>query len=248
MKNETVKTTQKWLVWSSIYALIFLALVGYLNFVTPYSAEPTVNPSFWQIVVWGLLYVPVLALSLVAKRNVVDFGFTLSPQLALAFVLVSMLCAFFSKGSGTSWLGACIEAIARTGEEIFFRGFLFDIFYQLLSNRRWPWLWAAIASSVIFASIHTQTFQQSFLNENGYPATPAIFIIFQRLINVFGLALVFASLRVVTRSILPGAIAHSIANGGIFVVPFVLVIYFLAILWAHARRERIVFGIPAQTA
>jgi membrane protease YdiL (CAAX protease family) len=182
----------------------------------------------------------------VAKRNIADFGFTLSPQLALAFVLVSMLCAFFGKGSGTSWLGACVEAIARTGEEIFFRGFLFDIFYQLLSNKRWPWLWAAIASSILFASIHTQIFQQSFLNENGYPATPAFFIILQRLINVFGLALVFALLRFVTRSILPGAIAHSIVNGGILVVPFVLVIYFLAILWAYTRSEKILFGTLAQ--
>jgi len=248
MKNDMTKATNTWLIWSSFYALVLLILMGYLNYVMPYSAEATTNPELWNIIVWSLLYLPVVILPVVAKRNVSDFGFTLSPQLALVCILVSMLCASFSNLATTSWVGASIEAFARTGEEIFFRGFLFDIFLQLFSGKRRSWLWAALASSTLFASIHTQTFQPSVLSQYGYPAIPAIFVILQRLVNVFGLALVFALLRIVTQSILPGAIVHSMGYGGILAIPFVVAIYFFAVLWAYKRGEQILFRIPAQAS
>jgi hypothetical protein len=34
--------------------------------------------------------------------------------------------------------------------------------------------------------------------------------------------------------------------GGILAMPFVLVIYFFAVLWAHKRGEQILVRIPAQ--
>lgn len=245
MKSETAKADNTWLLCSSLFALAFLVLIGYLNYVSPYSAEATTSPPFWTVVTWGVLYFPVVILPLAAKRNISDFGFTLSPQLAFGVVIVFMLCSMFNSVQ-TSWVGASVEAFARTGEEIFFRGFLFDIFIQLFTSKRRPWLWAAILSSILFALIHTQTFQQSFLSQRGYPAMPAISIILQRLVNVFGLGLIFALTRVITRSILPGAIFHSMVYGGILAVPFVLGIYFAELLWAYKRGERISFGIPAQ--
>jgi membrane protease YdiL (CAAX protease family) len=235
----------KWRLWSGIFVAAFLAFMGYLNYAIPYSSSPVTNPEIWQLTVWGLLYLPIIVLPMVAQKRVSDFGFTLSPLLALAFIIVAGLCAMFNMASRLSWVSAVTEAFARTGEEVFFRGFLFDIFIQLFSNKRRAWLWAAIASSILFALVHTQTFQPSFLSQYGSPSTPAVTIIIERLLNVFGLAFVFMLLRVWTRSILPGAIAHSIANGGLLTVPFVLIIYFSILLRAYKRGEQITFGFQA---
>jgi hypothetical protein len=87
---------------------------------------------------------------------------------------------------------------------------------------------------------HTQTYQPEYLAQYGSPSTPVGYKIFERLLNVFGLALFFALIRVWTHSILPGAIAHSLSIGGIATLPFVLTIYGATILWAHRRAEPII--------
>ena len=167
MKAKTIIGNNKWLIWSSAYVLIVLLIGGYLNYVTPYSGEPETNPKLWMIIIWCSFYLPVIILPLVAKRNVSDFGFTFTPQLAIGFVLIFLMCAPTINVNRATWGGAAIEAFARTGEEIFFRGFVFDIIYRLFSNRRRPWLWAVIVSSILFTAAHTHTFQQSFLISKG---------------------------------------------------------------------------------
>ena len=175
MKNKIMLGSNKWLVLSSAYALIVLFVGGYFNYVTPYSSEPETNPELWVIIFWGAFYLPIIVLPLVAKKNVSDFGFTLNPWIAIGFIFIVMLCAPYSNVHRSSLGGAGIEGFARTGEEIFFRGFLFDIFCQLFSNKRRPWLWAVFASSILFAAVHTQTFQESFLIMKGYPTRSAFF-------------------------------------------------------------------------
>jgi len=148
-----------WPVWSSLYATVVLAFAGFLNYTEPYSSDPVTTPILWQLILWGALYLPIVILPIVAGLKVTDFGFTLNPLLALAVSLIVTICAFWSPTAIVTWRSALIEAFARTGEEIFFRGFLFVLFSEIFRNKRRPWLWAAIVSSMLFALAHTQTFQ-----------------------------------------------------------------------------------------
>jgi membrane protease YdiL (CAAX protease family) len=229
-----------WLVWSSLYVVVILALICYLNYTEPYSNDPVTSFDFRALIFWGLLYLPVIILPIVAGRKVIEFGFTLNPFLALASLLIVAMCAYSFPTDMITWQSALIEAFARTGEEIFFRGFLFVLFTELFRNKHRPWLWAAIASSILFALAHTQTFQSGFLAQYGSPSLPIAFQFFQRFLNLFGLALVFALIRVWTHSILPGAIAHSLSKASIATLPFVLLIYGIVTLWAHWRAESVI--------
>ncbi len=239
---------RNWQLWGSVYAAVFLVVIGYLNYTAPYSASPVTDMVPWQLILWGLLYLPIIVVPITACRKITDFGFTLNPFLALVFIIITMLCASFGSAVRVTWASAFIEAFARSGEEVFFRGFLFVLFTRLFNKKHRPWLWAAIASSILFALAHTQTFQPSYLSQYGSPSVPVVYTILERLLNVFGIGLVIALLRVWTRSILPGAIAHGILKGGIQTLPFVLVIYFLAILWAYLRGEKVTFGAGVQAA
>jgi uncharacterized protein len=234
-----------WLLWGGIYVVLLLSIIGYLNYTEPYSSGPVTDFIPWQLVLWGSLYLPIIVLPMAAHWKVTDFGITLSPVLALA-VLITVPCALASSGMVITWRSAFIEAFARTGEEMFFRGFLILLFTRLFENKRRPWLWAAILSSLLFALAHTQTFQPLFLNQYRSPSVPVAYPIIERLINVFGIGLVFALLRIWTRSMLPGAIAHSLLKGGFPASLFVLIIYFLILFFAHRRGERVTFGIDAQ--
>ncbi|HVM70803.1 MAG TPA: CPBP family glutamic-type intramembrane protease [Anaerolineales bacterium] len=243
MDAITPISNNRWLVWSGLYALAVILLGGYLNFVTPYSAGPTTSPGFVGWLIWGLLYLPLIALPLMAKWNISELGFTLNPILLLIFFLIISVCFFVTQANRVNWAAAGIEAFARTGEEFFFRGFLFAFFMVLFRSKRWPWLWAALLSSLLFTVVHTQTFQPVMLRQLGWPQTPLAVVIVDRFFNLFTAALAIACLRAWTRSILPGAIIHSMINGaGILAVPFVLVIYGAGLLWAYCRGEKVVFG------
>ena len=246
--DEKSKQANKrnWLLWAGLYAAILLAIGGYLNYTEPYSPGPSTTPILWQLILWASLYLPVIVLPIAARWKVTDFGFTLSPNLAIAALIVTLFCAVITNAIAATWGSGILEAFARTGEEVFFRGFLITFFIRLFDNKRRPWLWAAIVSSILFALVHTQTFQQSYLSTHSSPYAPAIFTIIQRLLNVFGMGLVLALLRVWTRSILPGAIAHSIINCNILALPFVLVIYSLITFWAYRRGEQVKVRFGAQ--
>jgi membrane protease YdiL (CAAX protease family) len=235
--------SKKWLFWSSLYGLAVLVIGGYLNHAQPYSSAAQTNPPFWVFILWGSLYLPLIVLPLTNCCKVTDFGFSLNTFLAIAALLATAGCVFVTNSLIVPWNSAAIEAFARTGEEVFFRGFLFYLFTRLFEHKLKPWLWAALTSSVLFALIHTQTFQQAYLDEYGSPNSPILFTIIERLVNVFIVGFIFALIRVWTRSILPGAIAHSLSSAGILALPFVLIFYFGIIGWARLRSEPMKFEL-----
>jgi len=93
----------------------------------------------------------------------------------------------------------------------------------------------AVISSLLFALVHTQIFQSDYLA--AYGSGPAVYRIFNRLFNIFLIALLLALLRQWTQSILPGALIHSYLQAGIFTLPVCLLIYTAIALWAYARGE-----------
>lgn len=231
---------KKWLLWGSLYAAIFFAVICFLNYSTPYSPGPVTTLIPWLFILWGFLYLPIIVGPIIAGWKVTGFGFSLSPKLGLACLLVIGLCGPITGGASRETLGsAAIEAFARTGEEVFFRGFLFFIFTRFCDHQRRPWLWAVIGTSIIFALAHTQTFHQSFLNQDGSSSAASVYAIGERLLNVFGASVILGLLRAWTNSILPGAIIHGLLNSGILTLPFILVIYFVLIYWAYRRGEQI---------
>jgi membrane protease YdiL (CAAX protease family) len=246
--NEKLRQANEgnWLLWGGLYATIMLAIGGYLNYTEQPSSGPVTTPILWQVILWASLYLPVIGLPIAAHWKVTDFGFTLSPTLGIIALIITMFFTAITNASAATWNSGFWEAFARTGEEVFFRGFLITFFLRLFGKVHRPWMWAAIASSILFALVHTQTFQQSYPSQYGSSFAPAIYAIVERLLNVFGIGLVLALLRVWTRSILPGAIAHSIINSNFLALPFVLVIYGIILFWAYRRGEQVAFGLGVQ--
>lgn len=90
----------KWLLWSSVYAAIFLTLMGYLNYTLPYSSDPVATPELGLLIAWGLLYLPVIVLPIAARWKVTEFGFTLNPSLLLAFLIIYFMAVLWAHRRG----------------------------------------------------------------------------------------------------------------------------------------------------
>ena len=251
--TTATKSDKIWLWAASLYAIVVVLLGAYVNYSYPYSPDPVITLDVRQLLLWGLLYVPVIVLPLATTANaakpwrVTDFGFTLN----VFMVAVSVVCVLLTtqKALSITWTSAILEAFARTGEEVFFRGFLLVLFTRLFAQRRHPRRWAILLSALIFTLMHTQTFRPEFRDWYGSPMTPLAYRIFERLLNLFPIALVVGLLCAWTRSVLPTAILHSALNSSILTLPFVLLIYGLITFWAHKRGEQVVlhYGLPATT-
>ena len=251
--TTATKSDKIWLWAASFYAVVVVLLGAYANYSQSYSPDPVTTLDIRQLLLWGLTYVPVIFLPLITTANaakpwrVTDFGFTLNITMALVSVVCVLLVAL--KTPPITWTSAILEAFARTGEEVFFRGFLLALFTRLFSQRRHPRRWAILLSALVFTLMHTQTFRPEFRDWYGSPLTPVTNRIIERLFNLFFFALVFALLCAWTRSVLPTAILHGVLNSSILTLPFVLLIYGLITFWAHKRGEQVVlhYGVPATT-
>jgi len=220
-----------------LYTCLLLALGAYFNYAMPYDPNPVMSPSIMQLMLWTFTYVPLGIFVVIANWNVTEFGFCVTRSVGLALIIIIPLCGSMAWNIQIPWQSALIEAFARTGEEIFFRGFLFALLLKIFNVKTKPWIWAVLISALLFALVHTQTFQASFLDN--YGSGPIIYRIFERLLNIFLLGVFFALLRHWTQSIFPGAIIHSLFQGGIFTLPFCFIIYASITLWAYVRKESV---------
>jgi membrane protease YdiL (CAAX protease family) len=221
------------------YSLLIMSVGGYLNYITPYEPGPADDVQPWYLLFWALLYLPLLVYPIYANWRVSRFGFSVTPYTLLASVLFAMLCGSVTATQNPAWWGALTEAFARTGEELFFRGFLYLLLLEIFVNSRRPWIWAVVGSSLAFTLVHTQAFQPYYLEAS--PVMSPAYLAAERLFNIFLLGALFALLRHWTKSILPGSIAHSLVQSSFLALPFVLLIYAVFIGWAHLRKERVFF-------
>lgn len=223
-----------------LYATFVLAIGAYFNYVTPYDSNPTIAPSMIQLLLWVLLYLPLGFMVMLAKWNVADFGFSITTNLGLAVLFIVPVCGLTTWGIQASWLSLIIESFARTGEEIFFRGFLFVLLLKLFAAKRKPWVWAVLISSVLFTFVHTQTFQPDFF------ASGTVYVIIERFFNLLLVAVLLALLRHWTQSILPSAIIHSTLVSGIFTIPFCFLIYATIVFIAYLRKEKVLLFMKTE--
>jgi membrane protease YdiL (CAAX protease family) len=203
----------------------------------PYDPNPVNSPSTIQLILWFLLYVPLGLFTAITNWKIEDFGFSINYRTVFASILVLALCVPIILTFEVPWRSALIEAFARTGEEVFFRGFLFLLLLKVFSEKARPGMWAIIISAVVFALVHTQTFQASFIST--YGAGPIGYRIFERMLNIFLFGALFALVRHWSQSILPGVIAHSLLKAGVLALPFCLIIFTGFVYWAHRRGEAV---------
>ena len=231
--------------WSSRRDLILgifftasvVALGAYLNYTMPYDPNPVTSPSTTQIILWFLLYVPLGLFTAITDWKIEDFGFSINYRTGFASILVLALCAPITLTSEVPWRSALIEAFARTGEEVFFRGFLFLLLLKVFSEKARPGMWAILISAIVFALVHTQTYQTSFTSN--YGSGPIGYRIFERMLNIFLFGALFALVRHWTQSILPGVITHNLLKAGVVALPFCLTIFAVLVFWAYRRGEAV---------
>ena len=224
------------------YGVLITVAVAVANYWSPYDPGSPTQPEPVFLVVWLALYLPALVLPSVFGWQIRDFGWGLGVVGLVASVLAVGLCGGMARlkvGFGVP--EAVIEAFARTGEEVFCRGYLYFLIEHAARSRRYPWMWAVIGSSVLFTGMHTTAFNEVLLA--GRDGTPAAYVIAERFASVLLGALVLGLLRASTGSIIPGALVHAMVGGGVLTVPFVALIVTGMAFWGRRRGESLFDGI-----
>jgi uncharacterized protein len=229
----------RWLTLSSLYLALILVIGGYVNYTQLYDATPTAVPGWPQVVFWASLYLPLLILPLLARWPPVDFGLTLNLRTFVTAMVLVMAGAAITVSVQITRQGAFFEAFARTGEEVFFRGFVFLLLLKLFQNKSRPWLWAVLGSSLLFALVHTQTFQPTYFGQYDWPSAALFFRVIERLFNVFLIAVALAWLRHWTGSILPAVIVHTTLSGGIAALLISFGFFGIMLFLVHIQSWRI---------
>lgn len=207
-----------------VYTLILVsiaAIANYFTWNTEYqSAIVNVFILLLTIGMWIALYIPMPVFITKANWKIIDFGFVINKSTILVSLGLGVFITIRLAGNLTFDLlhYAIIEAIARVGEELFFRGFLFTLVVKLLKGKEKSNLWAVLISSAAFAVMHTQT----FLPSNHLT-----------MLDIFISALIIGVIRYFTGSILPGIIMHLAGNAGVLGMLFGILIYCIFIIIAR---------------
>jgi len=214
-----------------IYVLAIVIFGAITNYLT-WTEDKEITLLFLLLLAIVILYLPLIVFTQYADWKINEFGFVLNGFTTLLFAILLLLCVFSSSvWPVTDLQFSLIEAVARTGEELFFRGFLYTLVLRLLTNNNGlrSHIWAILLSSLAFALVHTQT----FLPENN-----------TTMFQIFLFACFLASVRLWSGSILPGIILHILINTGELIsVMFGCAIYGLFVFWSYRRGEVSLYSI-----
>jgi len=214
------------LLWV-IYTLALLIAGAVINYLTWSNDKDTANGFLVLLfVIVVLLYLPFVLLTRYADWQFKEFGLVVNGGTFLIALLLTALSLLVTvTGAGTGFLTSLQEAIIRTGEELFFRGFFYALVIRIFANQKkiYTHLWAIMLSSLVFAVIHTQTF---------LPASN------DTMLSILLFSLFLGLVRSLTGSILPGIILHLLFNTQTIVsVALGCVIYGLFVFWAYQKGE-----------
>lgn len=219
------------LLYGGIYLGLSLVAFAVVNYVmwSPSIDDP---PTAIHYVVWVYCYVPLLVFRRAAGWDLQSFGFVLSSSAWVAIaisVLLGLLALLFHPDWLVlgQWGTSLIEAFARVGEELFFRGFVYLFALRLFGFKRKPYLWAAFFSAAAFALVHTQAF------------VPGTHI---SLGLIFLIGWLMAYLRHRTGSLLPAIAIHCFLNAHLTGMILGWTLYFAMVAVAAACGRRL--GMP----
>ncbi len=206
---------RKMITGGIIFAILMVLSGGTVNLLT-FNYDPISSGKMVLYgVSWALLYLPLPLYLRFAGWQVDDFGFRLDWRVLAATGAAFLFTFPVFLYSRPDWTVALREGIARTGEELFFRGFVYALLLKLFDGKKRAWVWAVLGSSLAFTLIHTHTFLPIYQGEGiGY---------------IFINALILALLRAWSGSILPGILVHGVLNGGPWGAVVGMVIYLLAL-------------------
>lgn len=207
-------------LYASIYILVIL-LIGALGNYYGFK-------HLWlDFLFWTALYLPLLIFPRLDGWNINQIGFSLNLRLLLISALFLMVVWIPIRESLVNFHldqlpTILIETYARTGEELFFRGFIFWFALKIFRSQKWPVLWAVVLSTLCFTWVHTQTLLPGAQTD----------------INAVVLfALVVGLLRAWTASTLPGIIAHLMLNGTPAGILLGILAYLVIALLVQDHRE-----------
>lgn len=218
---------EKLYLYGSIYVLLSTIAFGVINYFT-WSPGVVTEVSALLWLSWVSLYLPMLVFNKFADWRVSEFGFVFDKRTGMVAAISLLLGVWVYAKEPAMWTFdrgyySLIEAFARVGEELYFRGFVYLLVLKLFKAEKKPHLWAIALSSLVFAAMHTQ----NFLPENG----TSIF-------STFLTALFLAYMRHKTDSLLPGITIHCFLKGNLLGILFGWAIYVLFVIWAYAEKYR----------
>lgn len=210
-------------LFGTIYVLVFIAVTAVINYFT-WTPGMVITATVPQLLFWSLLYLPCFIFIWFSDFSWKEFGFVLNKWVAVFIALTIVGGGWLYLREPQTWLqvrwsASFFEAFARTGEELFFRGFAYVLILRLFKGTAKPHIWAIAISSLLFALPHTQI----FLPEH---ATGSFFQIL-----LFGSFNAF--LRHKTDSLLPGITVHVFVQSDLVGVLLSWGIYLLFLLWSY---------------
>lgn len=199
-----------------IYTVTFTIIFAILNYY-----HKKISLSAPTVVILGLLLftivsliAPIIVFMKYERWNAEDFGVVSNKKMVIITLIFTIPIAviLLDRSTINKQPINIISIIIRVGEELFYRGFLFQYFNIVFKNKKYSVIKTILLTSLFFALIHTQT----FLSTN--PNT---------MIHIFLYALAFATIRYYTKSILTPTVLHCISDAGIMGGVFGTLIYYL---------------------
>src|SRR5699024_2086499 len=126
-----------------IYTSIILLISGITNFYT-WSQGPVENIKILYIFCWLALYIPFFIYHKYDGWKIKEFDFVFNYKILLTLLVAVVIFYNYEIPFTINWKSSFIEMFARTGEELFFRGFLYTLFLKIFKNQNRPWIWAVI--------------------------------------------------------------------------------------------------------
>lgn len=224
-----------------LFAVVVTIAGAVANANAPYDPGTATQLRPAVLTLWAMLYVPTLVLPAFGGWRLRDLGWSLGAIGLASCVLIVGLCGAVRVNAAFNWGDAAVEAVARTGEEVFTRGFIYGLIERAFRRRWCGTACAIVGSALLFTVVHTTAFGDAVWV--GPEAPSATYVIIGRLSDIFLASVGLGLLRAATGSIIPGAFVHATANGGALTAPFVCLIVIAIGYWGQRRGEHLFHGI-----
>lgn len=120
------------------YTILLVLVGGVANYFT-WSPDAEMTASFLWLFAAAILlmYLPFLFFTQFRDWKIKEFGFVVNgATIGTAVLLIAVAVFIALAGTGTDFQTALIEAVARTGEELLFRSFVYALTLRILAGRK----------------------------------------------------------------------------------------------------------------
>ena len=199
--DDNYKAIKKPIIYSILVLAFFTCSSLFLYY---FNIEDKLLLNVVRLITIVLLFLPLVLFKNINEMSLSNLGLKFNWRSVIATIIIVITLSLLTGLKSNSEIGfitKIIEGIARTGEELFFRGFVYLIILVIFKNDKNKNLIAILLSSLIFTIAHTQIFL-------GLYHLSFVSMLFNTIIT-FGL------LRYFFNSILPVVAVHTFMNGGI---------------------------------